>query len=166
MTTTCDGTVVLSLDGVDIVQVGNSATVAGAVMAYAGATVPEGFLECNGAVVSREDYADLFAAIGVLYGEGDGTTTFALPDLRGEFIRGYDNGRGVDDGRVLGTAQDDELKKHDHGLLQKPNRVLNVQQPGWHVLVANSYDGPIPAETNETGGIETRPRNIAMMFKA
>jgi microcystin-dependent protein len=51
-----------------------------------------GWLKCNGAAVSRSTYAVLFAAIGTLYGAGDGTTTFNLPDYRGEFLRGLDDG--------------------------------------------------------------------------
>jgi len=62
---------------------------------------PDGWRACSGQAVSRTTYAALFAAIGTEYGVGDGSTTFDLPDLRGEFLRGWDNGRGVDSGRVL-----------------------------------------------------------------
>jgi len=82
----------------------------GTVLAFAGAAPPEGYLECDGAVVSRAAYAALFAAIGTAFGAGDGSTTFALPDLRGEFVRGWDHGRGVDAGRVLGSAQGDAIR--------------------------------------------------------
>lgn len=68
-------------------------------------TAPAGWLKANGAAVSRTAYAALFAAIGTTYGAGDGFNTFNLPDLRGEFIRGWDDGRGVDSGRVLGSSQ-------------------------------------------------------------
>ena len=57
-----------------------------------------GWLKANGAAVSRTAYGDLFAKIGTVFGSRDGSTTFNLPDLRGEFIRGWDNGRGVDSG--------------------------------------------------------------------
>ena len=77
-------------------------------------SVPTGYLECNGAAISRATYADLFAVIGTNYGVGDGSTTFNLPDLRGEFIRGFDNGRGIDSGRLIGSPQADELKAHAH----------------------------------------------------
>lgn len=76
---------------------------AGTIIAYADSTPPDGWLECNGQAVSRTTYADLFAAIGTTFGAGDSLTTFNLPDLRGEFIRGWDNGRGVDVGRSLGS---------------------------------------------------------------
>jgi microcystin-dependent protein len=77
---------------------------AGSVNYFANATVPNGYLECNGQSVSTTTYAELFAAIGYLYG-GAGAS-FNVPDLRGEFVRGASNGRaGVDVGRVIGTAQ-------------------------------------------------------------
>ena len=69
---------------------------AGTVNAFAGASAPDGYLLCNGGTISRSIYSDLFASIGTTYGAGDGSTTFALPDLRGEFLRGLDSGRGVD----------------------------------------------------------------------
>ena len=61
---------------------------AGTVLAIATSNIPEGFLLCNGAAVSRTDYARLFEAIGTIYGAGDGETTFNLPDLRDRFIEG------------------------------------------------------------------------------
>ncbi|XZG68890.1 phage tail protein [Chitinibacteraceae bacterium HSL-7] len=78
---------------------------AGELFYHAGDTPPDGALVCNGALISRTAYAALFAAIGTKYGAGDGTSTFALPDLRGEFMRGADMGRGVDTGRAVGTTQ-------------------------------------------------------------
>lgn len=78
---------------------------AGAVEYFAGSAAPAGWLACNGAAVSRTAYAALFLAIGTTYGVGDGSTTFNLPELRGEFLRGLDSGRGVDAARVLGSAQ-------------------------------------------------------------
>jgi microcystin-dependent protein len=66
---------------------------------------PAGYLKCNGAAVSRSAYADLFAAIGTTYGAGDGSTTFNVPETRGEFLRCLADGRAVDTGRVRGSAQ-------------------------------------------------------------
>lgn len=88
----------------------------GAVLYFSGRTAPAGWLKANGAAVSRTAYAALFAAIGTTYGAGDGRSTFNLPDLRGEFIRGWDDGRGVDAGRVFGSAQAHALQSHQHGL--------------------------------------------------
>jgi microcystin-dependent protein len=66
---------------------------------------PRGFLKCNGAELDRVLYSKLFAVIGETFGAGDGLTTFNLPDLRGEFLRGFDDGKGIDVGRVFGTKQ-------------------------------------------------------------
>jgi hypothetical protein len=67
--------------------------------------VPFGWLVCNGAAVQRVRYRRLFDVIGTAFGAGDGSTTFNIPDLRGEFVRGWDAGRGVDTGRVFGSSQ-------------------------------------------------------------
>lgn len=119
-------------------------------------TAPTGWLKANGAAISRTAYADLFAAIGTTFGDGDGFNTFNLPDLRGEFVRGWDDGRGVDAGREFGSWQADELKRHTHDYVEWYNR--------------KSYDGgsstPVSnrtSQTGETGGDETRPRNVALL---
>lgn len=99
-----------------MVVVGGSAVPAGAVFHMATATVPAGYLEYNGQAVSRTTYATLFAVVGTTYGAGDGSTTFNLPDLRGEFIRGWDHGRGVDSGRAIATYQADALQNITGGV--------------------------------------------------
>lgn len=71
---------------------------------------PTGWLKANGAVLSRTVYTNLFAAIGTRFGAGDGHSTFNLPDLRGEFPRFWDDLRGVDAGRVLGSWQSDAIR--------------------------------------------------------
>lgn len=80
----------------------------GTVHAFAGdaSSIPTGYLLCNGAAVSRSDYAALFAAIGTIYGEGDESTTFNVPDFRGKFLRGYLDGTSA----ALGTAQGDAIR--------------------------------------------------------
>ena len=88
----------------------------GSVFCRAVATVPTGYLECNGAAVSRTTYSALFAVIGTAYGAGNGSSTFNLPDLRGEFIRGFDNGRGVDSGRSVATSQGGANASHNHSI--------------------------------------------------
>ena len=76
----------------------NRSTPAGSLMAYAGtSSVPDGWLLCNGALISRTAYASLFAVIGTSYGTGDGSTTFALPDYRGRVLQ------GADDSHAAGT---------------------------------------------------------------
>ena len=86
----------------------------GALGFFAAATAPAGWLKANGAAVSRTAYAALFARIGTTHGAGDGSTTFNLPDMRGEFVRGLDDGRGVDGGRSLGSAQSSANLSHTH----------------------------------------------------
>nr|WP_054599766.1 phage tail protein [Neisseria sp. 74A18] len=87
---------------------------AGTVAYFAGRNAPAGWLKANGAAVSRTTYAGLFAAIGTTYGAGDGRTTFNLPDLRGEFVRGWDDGRNIDRGRAVGSNQSDNIAEHRH----------------------------------------------------
>ena len=86
----------------------------GSVHLMASTTPPSGYLKCNGAAVSRTTYADLFAEIGTAFGAGDGSSTFNLPDLRGEFVRGWDDSRGVDSGRNFATTQSSQNKQHNH----------------------------------------------------
>lgn len=91
-----------------------STVITGEVRQLAHPNVPSGWLSCDGQPISRALYPELFTALGVIYGAGDGTTTFNLPDYRGQFLRGFDDGAGVDSGRVLGALQADALKSHTH----------------------------------------------------
>lgn len=141
----------------------------GAVMAFAQNTAPTGWLKANGQLVSRTTYAALFAAIGTTYGAGDGSTTFALPDLRGEFVRGWDDGRGIDSGRSIGTAQGDGFRSHNHIHGLRPEfasaNVYATQtvSNGLRIDVTDSSNN-ISGDTSNTGGSETRPRNIALLY--
>jgi microcystin-dependent protein len=76
----------------------------GSVVAFATDIDPAGFILCDGSAVSRIEYAELFAVIGTRHGSGDGSTTFNLPDMRGKFIRGWDNGAGNDPNSGSRTA--------------------------------------------------------------
>ena len=151
---------------------------AGSVQAFARAAAPAGWLVCDGAAVSRSAYAGLFAAIGVVFGAGDGSTTFNLPDLRGEFIRGLDAGRGVDAGRTLGSAQAQQVQFHKHVVPQGENGqalfgtttnsnyngigASDTNNPRPHTNDGSNYDGTV----NAAGvvGPETRPRNVALLY--
>lgn len=133
-----------------------AATPSGAVMAFAMNSAPTGWLKCNGAAVSRTTYANLFAAIGTTFGAGDGSTTFNVPELRGEFVRGWDDGRGIDSGRSFGSYQADELKSHTHG--------IRYGSTGASTYSADPDDGNSIAQTEATGGSETRPRNVALLY--
>jgi len=98
----------------------------GAVGLFAGSSAPSGWLKANGAAVSRTTYAALFAAIGTTFGAGNGTTTFNLPDLRGEFLRGWDDGRGIDSGRAFGSAQKGSLTAYDTAGGATPDATTSV----------------------------------------
>ncbi|RME58181.1 hypothetical protein D6779_07060 [Candidatus Parcubacteria bacterium] len=96
------------------------------------------------------------------FGQGDGSTTFNLPDLRGEFIRGYDNGRGIDTGRAFGSWQADSFAAHSHGI-----GTTTVSGAGGSYFSTNSIPGGVVGvgvQSSTTGGSETRPRNVALMF--
>lgn len=88
-----------------VASMGRTFTPPGAVAHFAMSSAPSGWVKANGALISRTAYASLFASIGTAFGAGDGSTTFALPDLRGEFIRGFDDSKGVDAGRTIGSFQ-------------------------------------------------------------
>lgn len=91
------------------------------------------------------------------FGIGDGTTTFGIPDLRAEFQRGWDDGRGVDTGRVLGSAQAQDVQSHTHSVVTTTTTATNVGG-GATVLAVGSA-----GQTGATGGTETRPRNVALL---
>lgn len=141
--------------------VNESGVPVGAVESFAMSSAPAGWLKCNGSAVSRTTYPALFAVIGTTFGAGNGTTTFNLPDLRGEFIRGFDDGKGTDTGRTFGTAQADELKSHRH-IVKKINRQTGTSAQGFFAMDDNGTDGS--ENTELTGGTETRPRNIALLY--
>ncbi|MEM4655271.1 MAG: phage tail protein [Thermosphaera sp.] len=131
----------------------------GMVSWFATSSAPTGWLKANGAAVSRSTYAALFGVIGTTFGAGDGSTTFNLPDLRGEFIRGWDNGRGVDSGRAFGSFQADDFKSHTH----VGQRETVVSTPGYPAGVEGAFDGFRSGNVGATGGAETRPRNVALL---
>lgn len=113
----------------------------GSVVQYAGATAPTGYLLCDGAAVSRVTYAALYAAIGDAFGEGDGSTTFNVPDTGGRFIRGVNNGQasrdpdaasrtasntGGNTGNNVGSVQADQAGPHTHGVTD-PGHTHNIR---------------------------------------
>ena len=140
---------------------------AGSVIYHAANTAPTGFLKANGAAVSRSTYSDLFTAIGTTFGAGDGSSTFNVPDLRGEFMRGWDDSRGIDSSRSFGSAQTDEFEAHYHRMMSTGGNA-NAGATSYPFGVAyNSYHGTgaYNARNSETvgGAAETRPRNIALL---
>lgn len=147
---------------------------AGVMMAFAGTMAPEGWWLCDGRAVSKDQYPSLFTAIGTAWGEGgDGQgPLFNIPDLRGRFLRGVDNGAGNDPEAKTRSApgptgnsgdQVGSLQKGATALPQKPF-ILRACDGGpranpTHVL--NNGDCADPAKV-EGGDVETRPANIAV----
>jgi microcystin-dependent protein len=107
---------------------------------FAGATAPEGYLVCNGSAVSRTDYAVLFAAIGVVYGVGNGTTTFNLPDLRGRGPLGVGTGVGLT-ARVLGSAGGAETVTLDATMIPGHTHAGTTSSNGSHTHTSNATGG-------------------------
>lgn len=141
-------------------------TPVGGIILWPLVSTPEGFLELNGQEISRTTYSILFALLGVSYGAGNGSTTFNLPDYRGEFVRGWDNSRGVDIGRVIGSNQTQDIQSHTHILAigGDPN---NVRAVNASASVTSSNSGISPNGPNQiyaAGGVETRPRNVAAKY--
>ena len=99
---------VLTSNGTTWQSTAPSMVLAGTVILFAANAAPTGYLKANGASLSTTTYATLFAAIGYTFGGSGGS--FNVPDLRGEFIRGWDDGRGVDSGRAFGSAQSDAIR--------------------------------------------------------
>jgi hypothetical protein len=152
-------------------------SMAGTVINYAGNTAPAGYLLCDGSLVSRTVYSELFTAIGTIYGNGDNTTTFALPDLRGRFIRGLDSGANVDSGRVLGSKQDDSLQQHGHNMYRgdggggegpqtrgdDDNGLYKMNGGFGNTYIREIFPGDVGGSIARVSG-ETRPKNVAMIM--
>jgi phage-related tail fiber protein len=134
----------------------------GQIIHVALSSAPTGYLKANGAAVSRSTYATLFAAIGTTFGAGDGSTTFNLPDLRGEFVRGWDDSRGIDSARTFGSAQTDAFKSHSH-VHRTGSGNGGSTLAAMRTLAINVFDSSSTDEIQNTGGAETRPRNIALL---
>ncbi|CAI8890924.1 Phage tail protein [Pseudomonas sp. IT-347P] len=151
-----------------------SALPVGSIVAFPVDAPPPGFLELDNSVKSSATYPDLSAYLGGKFNKGDeGVGNFRLPEARGEFLRGWDHGRGVDPGRQIGIYQGDELKSHYHNALFSTgaigsgtvlgitNSIAN-DRPGSGAQYASAGEGQ--SYISSTGGTETRPRNIAVMW--
>lgn len=139
----------------------------GQILWYAGQTAPTSFLVCDGSAVSRTTYAVLFARIGTTYGSGDGSTTFNLPDLRGEFIRGWDSraSGGPDSGRAFGSKQTATGLGHIGTDANNNQLAMNVDQPDGtaesYTITGRLDSGIAPSATQKRWRV--RPRNIALL---
>lgn len=138
----------------------SSASPSGSIMAFGGTSAPTGWLICNGAAVSRTTYSNLFAAIGENFGQGDNSTTFNIPDLRGRFLRGFDDTAGLDpdkasrtamatggnSGNNVGSVQGHAFQTHAHSVTDPGHS--HVQQ------VRNSGGGAAASSANEPSPVD------------
>jgi microcystin-dependent protein len=154
----------------------------GAVIAYCGSSAPVGWLQCNGDNISTNAYTNLFQTIGWTFGDTSATlTNFNVPDMRGMFVRGYNNGRTGSwadpdvatrtntithlGGDRIGTTQTDDIVSHRHEI----NDVVKISgsDGGWP---ARTQFGAVRSswwtawEPESIGGNETRPNNISLMY--
>jgi microcystin-dependent protein len=154
-------------------------TRAGTVAYFANSVAPRGYVICDGTGYSTTLYPELFTAIGYVYG-GAGAT-FNVPDLRGEFVRGIDNGKGVDPVRVIGSYQTGTLVVGDIDGISTTNGVSIISmnpasgfsQIGCDNVVATDYPnagftngGSLPSISITTRPDvfgTARPRNVAML---
>jgi len=148
---------------------------AGTILSYGGDSLPDDFLFCDGSEISRTTYSDLFTAISTDWGDGDESTTFNLPDLRGKFLRGYDSGAGNDPdagdrtaqdtggatGDNVGSIQGYELEEHRHEYVA---RLDSGAGGNGDPQLGNNAQVVYQRFTLNTGGNETRPINASVMF--
>ena len=138
---------------------------AGQVSHFAMASAPSGWLKADGTLISRVTYATLFTAIGIIFGAGDGSTTFNLPDLRGTFVRGVDNGKGLDTGRVFGSYQVDDNKPHQHNVSALVD-LMGVDGGYDSDMVSTrvgTHDQGMKTIASNASGLESRPKNVALL---
>lgn len=159
---------------------------AGTILPFAGAVAPEGWLICDGQAISRTEYSDLYESIGTLWGTGDGSTTFNLPDLEGRFLRGADNGAAVDPDagtRVplgsgvangVGSLQSNTFSSHRHRMQYylpgstgdaQPFSSINTKVAARGTTGSYSFNPNGAGEVMEgQGGSETRPDNCSINY--
>lgn len=168
ITTGTGDVTIIAPDGTEVVipALGEGSLVPiGVPLPYPLATPPAGFIKCNGSSFSTAEYPKL----ALVYPSG------ILPDLRGEFIRGWDDVRGVDSGRGLLTVESDQIRSHRHLKLNVDNSGVaygpgagnfsGQQTGGFYLNMTIGYDSGTPGiGTGATGGLETRPRNIAFNY--
>jgi len=154
-----------------------SAVPVGAVLAFPTGIVAPGYLELDGSVQSIATYPDLAAFLGTTYNKGDeGSGNFRLPESRGEFLRGWDHGRGVDAGRQIGTVQLDAMQRLTGAISAADStglgQILNGVYGGSKSGVSKGVNAAVDAYTSidfdnarqARTATENRPRNIAVMW--
>ncbi|EHH5571526.1 tail fiber protein [Escherichia coli] len=160
-----DGTVPTALENLGLGE--GSALPVGVPVPWPSATPPTGWIKCNGAPFSAEEYPELAKVYPAL----------KLPDLRGEFIRGWDDGRGVDSGRVVLTGQSQSVQQHTHDLAMAYSSETAYRDrlgdtpdsdmiPIKYMINATTFNGSgwVYLKANGSTGAETRPRNLAFNY--
>ncbi|KAB0269069.1 tail fiber protein [Microvirga brassicacearum] len=191
-----------------LANLGAQKSIPGSIDYFPRTTAPAGWLKANGALLNRTAYPALWNEAQVsgmlaandaawatnpgMYSPGNGTTTFRIPDLRGEFIRGFDDGRGIDIGRAVGSNQGQTIQSHNHGV-NDPTHAHSVYDPGHshgydrysaitstsgstgsnrgldHIATSAAltgiaiYGAGTGISIQHTGSPETRPRNVALL---
>jgi len=126
---------------------------AGSLLAFAGLTVPDGYLVCDGSAVSRTTYAQLFAAIGEIWGAGDGVNTFNLPNMERRVPVGAGGAAGIDLGNSVGDLGGaeavaltiNEMPAHNH-----PSSSVRVQRDGFPQGPAIDRKSAVVQSINDT----------------
>jgi len=144
---------------------------AGAVMSFAMNSAPAGWLAADGTAVSRSTYAALFAAISTTYGAGDGSTTFALPDLRGIFVRGSGSQdiSGITYNKTFASKENDALQQHIHTSFRTLDGTSLPSGGTVYDIMAEAGATDATAVTGNVSAAgrtatETRPANIALLY--
>ena len=162
---------VLNTLSTDMARVTAGLTPTGIITWFAAQNPPVGFLVCNGQNYSIQQYPNLYAVIGTTYGGVPGVS-FSVPDLRAYFIRGWDDGRGVDYGRSFGTTQVDVFGQHSHVFPGDDQLAAANGLDGWvdNPVGPFNYDAQSSLngagkmyQTALTGDVETRPKNMALL---
>lgn len=136
---------VLTFDGMHWVP--QPGVPAGTILQYAGAEPPNGWLLCDGSAVNRASYAGLFAVLGSLYGEGDGATTFNVPDFRGRVAVGRDN-MGIGSANRITSAQADVLGGYGGAELVTPTGSISLSGTVGATTLSTAQ---IPSHTHTLG---------------
>jgi microcystin-dependent protein len=151
-----------------------SLVIPGVIIIWPADTDPIAYLLCDGTQYTTAAFPDLFGVIGYLYGGSGGN--FNVPDLRAEFVRGWDEGKGVDAGRALGSNQAADLEAHGHAVTDAGHaHTASVSTAAGATAAGGSYNMPLigssPTTSDPTGltvddstGVETRPINVAMRY--
>lgn len=142
----------------------------GSIIPFGSSTIPSGYLLCNGQAVSRTTYSELFAAIGTAFGEGDGSTTFNVPDLReattkGAGLTGKTVGAHLDaDGLAVGEFLDDQLQAHTHS---NKTGSSTAGQEDWTMFATSQVlTGTYPTNSGTVGrfGATTEVKSVGVNY--